>query len=163
MNVDHKVDDGQVVSMHYTLRVNERIVDTSEGGEPLKFIQGMGHIIPGLERQLYNMSIGESKEVVVAPRDGYGEMDSEAFMNVPRDSFPPNVPLKVGTELELRDQGDHPVFARIEEVTEANVRLNMNHPLAGQELRFSIEIADVRPATTEELTHGHVHTGGAHQ
>ncbi len=155
-----KVDDGQVISMHYTLHVDGQVVDSSEGGEPLQFIQGMGHIIPGLEHQLYDMKIGESKQVIVAPKDGYGEMDAEAFMDVPRGSFPPNVPLTVGTELELRDQEDRPVYARIESVGDADVRLNMNHPLAGKELHFDVTIADIRQATDEEISHGHVHSGG---
>ena len=152
-----KVEDEQVISMHYTLHVDGQVVDSSEGGEPLQFIQGMGHIIPGLEHQLYDMKIGDIKKVVVAPKDGYGEANAEAFMDVPRDSFPPDVPLKVGTELELRDQADHPVYARIESVNDENVRLNMNHPLAGKELHFDVKIADIRPATDEEISHGHVH------
>ena len=152
-----KVDDGQVVSMHYTLRVNGQVLDSSEGGEPLQFIQGMGHIIPGLENELYEMKIGDSKKVVVAAKDGYGEVDDEAFMDVPRDSFPTDVPAEVGTELELRDQSDHPVYARIETISADNVRLNMNHPLAGKELHFDVKIADLRPATEEEVSHGHVH------
>ncbi len=153
-----KVDDGQVISMHYTLHVDGQVVDSSEGSEPLQFIQGMGHIIPGLEHQLYDMKIGDSKKVVVAPKDGYGESDAEAFMDVPRDSFPPDVPLTIGTELELCDQSDHPVYARIENVDDANIRLNMNHPLAGKELHFEVKIADIRQATDEEISHGHVHT-----
>ncbi|MCL4530541.1 MAG: peptidylprolyl isomerase [Chloroflexi bacterium] len=152
-----KVDDGQVVSMHYTLRVNGQVLDSSEGGDPLQFIQGMGHIIPGLENELYEMKIGDSKKVVVAAKDGYGEVDDEAFMDVPRDSFPTDVPAEVGTELELRDQSDHPVYARIETISADNVRLNMNHPLAGKELHFDVKIADLRPATEEEVSHGHVH------
>ena len=87
MTEELKVDDEQVVSMHYTLRVDGQVVDWSEGKEPLQFIQGMGHIIAGLEHQLYDMKIGESKEVVVAPKDGYGETDPEAFMDVPRIHF----------------------------------------------------------------------------
>ena len=152
-----KVDDGQVVSMHYTLRVNGQVLDSSEGGDPLQFIQGMGHIIPGLENELYEMKIGDSKKVVVAAKDGYGEVDDEAFMDVPRDSFPTDVPAEVGTELELRDQSDHPVYARIETISADNVRLNMNHLLAGKELHFDVKIADLRPATEEEVSHGHVH------
>jgi FKBP-type peptidyl-prolyl cis-trans isomerase SlyD len=154
---EQKVDDGQVVSMHYTLHVDGQVVDSSDGKEPLQFIQGMGHIIHGLEHELYDMKIGEKKDVVVAPKDGYGESDPEAFMDVPRESFPPKVPLAIGTELELRDQSDNPVYARIDEVTDSNVRLNMNHPLAGKELRFSVEIAALRPASDEEVSHGHVH------
>ncbi|HEX2697105.1 MAG TPA: peptidylprolyl isomerase [Anaerolineales bacterium] len=158
MTDDLKVDDGQVVSMHYTLHVDGKVVDSSEGGEPLQFIQGMGHIIPGLENELYDMKIGDSKKVVVAAKDGYGESDAEAFMEVPRDSFPPNVPLQLGTELELRDQSDHPVYARIESISDENVRLNMNHPLAGKELHFDVKIADLRAATDDEVSHGHVHS-----
>jgi FKBP-type peptidyl-prolyl cis-trans isomerase SlyD len=160
MTDELKVDDGRVVSMHYTLHVDGQVVDTSEGGEPLQFIQGMGHIIPGLEHELYDMKVGQSKQVVVAPKDGYGEEDAEAFMDVPRDSFPPSVPLKVGTEMELRDQSDHPMFARIDQVTDNNVRLNMNHPLAGKELHFDVIIASLRSASDEEVSHGHVHAEG---
>lgn len=157
MTEELKVDDGKVVSMHYTLRVDGRAVDSSEGGEPLQFIQGMGHVIPGLEHELYEMKIGDSRKIVVAAKDGYGEEDAEAFMDVPRESFPDDVPLQQGTELELRDQSDHPVYARIDSIGDDNVRLNMNHPLAGKELHFDVRIAGLRPATDEEISHGHVH------
>ncbi|HTP03391.1 MAG TPA: peptidylprolyl isomerase [Anaerolineales bacterium] len=157
-----KVDDGNVVSMHYTLHVDGEMVDTSEGGEPLEFIQGMGHIVPGLEHELYNMKIGDTKSVVVAPKDGYGETDETAFMDVPREAFPKDVPLEQGTELELRDQAGNPAYARIDDVSEENVRLDMNHPLAGKELHFDVKIAGLRPATGEEVSHGHVHNGDGH-
>ncbi len=160
MSNDLKVDDGKVVSMHYTLHVDGQVVDSSEGGEPLQFIQGMGHIIPGLEHQLYNMQVGDSKNITVSPKEGYGETDETAFMDVPREAFPGNVPLDKGTELELRDQSGHPVYARIDNVTDQNVRLNMNHPLAGKELNFDVKIAGVRDATEEEVSHGHVHGEG---
>jgi FKBP-type peptidyl-prolyl cis-trans isomerase SlyD len=153
-----KVNDGHVVSMDYTLLVDGKVVDSSKGGEPLQFIQGMGHIIPGLENELYDMKVGDNKLVVVAAKDGYGEVDVEAFMDVPRESFPTDVPLEKGTELELRDQSGHPMFARIDTVSENNIRLNMNHPLAGKELHFDIKIAALRPATEEEVSHGHVHS-----
>ena len=160
MTEQTKVDDGQVVSMHYTLHVDGKVVDSSEGGDPLQFIQGMGHIIPGLEHELYEMKVGDSKEVTVAAKDGYGEVDEEAFMDVPREAFPENVPVNKGTELELRDQSGHPVYARIEAVQDKKVRLNMNHPLAGKELHFAVKIADLRPATQDEISHGHVHSEG---
>ncbi len=145
--------------MHYTLHVDGKVVDTSEGGEPLQFIQGMGHIIPGLEHELYDMKVGDSKNVTVAPKDGYGEADASAFMDVPREAFPTDVPLDKGTELELRDQAGNPVYARVDDVSDENIRLDMNHPLAGKELRFDVKIADLRPATDEEVSHGHVHNG----
>jgi FKBP-type peptidyl-prolyl cis-trans isomerase SlyD len=157
-----KVDDGQVVTMHYTLRVDGEMVDTSQGAEPLQFIQGMGHIIPGLEHQLYDMQVGDSKKVSVAPRDGYGVVDAEAFMDVPRSAFPAEVPLVPGTQLELKDKSGHPSIARIESVTDDNVRLDMNHPLAGKNLEFDVTITALRLATEEEVSHGHVHTHDHH-
>lgn len=162
MSDQRKVDDGKVVSMHYTLHVDGKVVDSSEGSEPLQFIQGMGHIIPGLEHELYDMEIGQSKNITVPAKEGYGESDETAFMDVPRDAFPDNIPLEKGTELELRDQSGHPVFARVDAVTENNVRLDMNHPLAGKELNFDVKIADVRQATEDEVSHGHVHNGDHH-
>jgi FKBP-type peptidyl-prolyl cis-trans isomerase SlyD len=152
-----KVDDGQVVSMDYVLQVDGKVVDSSEAGNPLQFIQGMGHIIPGLEHELYDMKVGENKKVVVRPKDGYGEVDAEAFMDVPRASFPTDVPLEKGTELELREQSGHTMLARIDSISDENIRLNMNHPLAGKELHFDVKIAGLRPATEEEVSHGHVH------
>jgi FKBP-type peptidyl-prolyl cis-trans isomerase SlyD len=159
---DLKVDDGKVVSMHYTLHVDGQVVDTSDGGEPLQFIQGMGHIIPGLEHELYNMQVGESKNITVSPTEGYGETDETAFMDVPREAFPDNVPLEEGTELELRDQSGNQVHARIDKVSDQNIRLDMNHPLAGKELNFDVKIAGLRDATDEEVSHGHIHGDGAH-
>ena len=104
------------------------------------------------------MKIGESKKVTVPAKDGYGEVEATAFMNVPREAFPTNVPLEKGIELELRDQTGHPMYARIETISEQNIRLNMNHPLAGKDLDFDVMIANLRPATDEEVSHGHVHT-----
>jgi FKBP-type peptidyl-prolyl cis-trans isomerase SlyD len=121
----------------------------------------MGHIIPGLEHELYDMQVGEHKEVAVAPEDGYGEVDKNAFMDVPRESFPSDVPLKIGTEMELKDRSGQPAHARVEAVTADNVRLDMNHPLAGKQLRFEVTIAAVRVATEDEVAHGHVHAGGS--
>jgi FKBP-type peptidyl-prolyl cis-trans isomerase SlyD len=157
-----KVGDDQVVAMEYTLRVDGEIIDTSEGHEPIEFIQGIGNIIPGLERELYGMAIGESKDVVVSPKDGYGEVDSQAYMQVLREQFPPDIPLEVGTQLQLSDQSGQPMHARIDQVGETSVRLDFNHPLAGKELHFTITIAKLRAATDEERQHGHAHTGNAH-
>ena len=157
MTEESRIDDGQVVSMHYTLHVEGKLVDTSEGGEPLEFIQGMGHIIPGLEHELYDMHIGDSKRITLLPGKGYGEVDAEAFMDVPRQAFLVNVPIEPGTELELRDQSGNPVYARIENITDENIHLDMNHPLAGKKLNFEVKIASIRPASEEEVSHGHVH------
>jgi FKBP-type peptidyl-prolyl cis-trans isomerase SlyD len=156
------VADGQVVAMNYTLKVDGETIDASEDHGPIEFLQGQGNIIPGLERELYGMAVGESKDVVVVPEDGYGEIDSEAFMEVPRDQFPEDIPMEVGTLIEMHNESDQPLDARIESVGEETVRLDFNHPLAGKQLNFSVKIASLRTATEEELDHGHVH-GEEHQ
>ncbi len=152
-----KVQDGCVVSMDYTLHVDGELVDTSSGRAPLEFLQGAGNIIPGLEDELYEMAVGESKKVVVAPVDGYGEFDSEAVVEVPREEFPPEIPLEVGVELQVTDESGNPMLARITAVTDDLVVLDFNHPLAGKELHFDVKIVGLRDATDEEMEHGHAH------
>jgi FKBP-type peptidyl-prolyl cis-trans isomerase SlyD len=157
-----KVADGQVIVMEYTLQVDGEIIDTSAGHGPIEFIQGLGNIVPGLEKNLYGMAVGESEDVVVAAVDGYGEMDSQAYMEVPRDQFPEDIPMETGTQIELHDEAGQPMVARIDQVGDTTVRLDFNHPLAGKQLHFSVKIAGLRPATDEELDHGHVHSGHEH-
>ncbi len=154
------VGDGQVVSMEYTLRVDGSVIDTSEGREPLQYLHGAGNIISGLESQITGMAVGESRDVVVAAKDGYGETNPKAFMDVTRKDFPPDMPIKVGLEMELKDGNGQPLYARIESVDGDRVRLNMNHPLAGKELHFRVKVVALRAATDEEKAHGHAH--GAH-
>ena len=154
------VTDGQVVSMEYSLRVDGKVVDSSEGGEPLEYLHGAANIIPGLERELEGMSIGESKNVIVPAADGYGEMDEDAFVDVPRKEFPDDMPLNPGVEMELTTPDGQPMYARVDSVEEEIVHLNMNHPLAGKELHFEVKVTALRDATDEEMDHGHAH--GAH-
>ena len=162
MSEELKVRDGQVVSMEYTLKVEWNVADSSEGRAPLEFVQGAGNIIPGLEREMTGMRVGESKEVMVAAVDAYGEEDEKAFMDVPRDQFPEEIPVKVGTELQVQNKEGQPMYARIDVVGDNSVRLDFNHPLAGKELHFAIKVVDIREATPEEKEHGHVH-GPGHQ
>jgi len=152
-----KIEQNSVVSLDYTLKVDGGVVDTSEGGEPIEFLQGQGQIIPGLENELYGMSIGDSKDVIVSPSQGYGEIDSEAFADIPREEFPPNIPLEESVALQLKDQDGNVLEAHIVEAGEKTVRLNFNHPLAGKELHFSVKVVGIREASDEEISHGHVH------
>jgi len=152
------VGDNDVVSMEYTLTVDGEVVDSSEGHGPVDFIQGQHHIIPGLEKALYGMAVGETKEITVSPEEGYGQPNPEAFMDVPKSEFPPEIPLEPGVGIQLRDPTSGQVFdAFIEEVGEETVRLNFNHPLAGKELHFQVKVVGIREATPEEISHGHVH------
>jgi FKBP-type peptidyl-prolyl cis-trans isomerase SlyD len=153
------VQDGLVVSLDYTLRLQSgQIVDSSSDRAPLEYLPGQGNIIPGLEQALYGMAIGEEKDVVVAPADGYGERDPDAFQVVPRNAFPADLELTVGRTLHMRDSNTQQVFqATVREVRDDGAVLDFNHPLAGETLHFHIKIAGLRQATGEELAHGHAH------
>ncbi len=156
------VQDGQVVSMEYTLWVDGKVLDSSDGVGPLEFLVGYGNIISGLETEMTGMKIGDSKEVTVAPADGYGEYDDAAFMDVPRKDFPADMEVEEGLELNVSDDEGHARYARVESMDKDAVRLNFNHPLAGAELKFKVKVVALRAPTEEELEHGHVHEGGGH-
>ncbi|NOT06522.1 MAG: peptidylprolyl isomerase [Anaerolineales bacterium] len=156
------VQDGLVVSMDYKLTVDGEVLDSSEEAGPLQFLAGYGNIVPGLEREMAGMKIGESKDVVVSPADGYGEFDEEAFMDVPRNEFPSDLKLEEGIELNVTDEDGQNQYARVENITDESVRLDFNHPLAGAELHFNVKVVALRDPTKEELDHGHVHEEGHH-
>lgn len=151
------VGDNLVVTLDYTLIVDGEIIDTSKDSQPIKFIQGQGQIITGLERELYGMALGESKEVQVTAADGYGEEDPSAFTDIPRSEFPTNIPLEPGVRLQAKDQDGEAVQAYIDSISENSIRLNFNHPLAGKDLFFTVTVRGLRPITPEELDHGHIH------
>jgi len=149
-----------VVVLDYELKVDGQVVDSSAGHEPLAFIHGTGALIPGFSSALDGLKSGDKKSFVVSPEDGYGVLDQEALRKYDINDFPGDVDLTPGAQLffETEDQMEIPCF--IKEVNGNDVIIDFNHPLAGKELHFSIEIRDVRPATEEEKAHGHVH--GAH-
>jgi len=154
-----KVTDDLVVGMHYTLTLDDgEVIDSSAEGDPLQFLQGFGQIIPGLEKELYGMAIGDNKKVVVPAAEAYGEIDPDAFQVVPRSIFPEDLALEEGMGLRMRDQESGQLIETyVAEIRPNEVLLDFNHPLAGEVLTFQIEIASLRAATDEELAHGHVH------
>jgi FKBP-type peptidyl-prolyl cis-trans isomerase SlyD len=155
------VRDDLVVSLEYVLTVDGEVVDRSEAGDPVQFIQGRGEIIAGLESALYGMAVGDRKHVQVESAQAYGEHDADAFGSVPLSAFPADVPVEIGTELELEDEQGHLVPARIIDIGPEQAQLDFNHPLAGKALFFEIAVVDIREATPEELAHGHVHVHGS--
>ena len=161
MSID-TVQDGVVVSMEYSLHVDGELLDTSDGQGPLQFLVGYGNVIAGLESEMMGMHIGDGKDVVVQPENGYGEFDEEAFISVPRDQFPKDIPLEVDTELTVRDDEGHARYARVDNIESDTVRLDFNHPLAGAELHFNVKVIALREPSDEELEHGHVHEEGHH-
>lgn len=154
-----EVADDLVVSLAYTLRLdNGEVFDTADGHRPLQFIQGLGQIIPGLAAALYGMGVGEKKSVVVEPAEGYGDLDPDAFRLFPLDLFPDDLELTEGLSLQLVDsESGEPMDAYVDEILPDGVVLDFNHPLAGETLHFQVEVMGLRPATADELAHGHVH------
>ncbi|HPS41453.1 MAG TPA: peptidylprolyl isomerase [Anaerolineaceae bacterium] len=152
-----KVRKDLVVSMDYELTVDGEMIDSSEENDPLEFIQGHEHIIPGLESAIEGMTVGESKEVFVKAEDAYGPFDPENFVEIPKSEFPEEIPLEVGIEIGIEDENGEEQSAFIEEVTLDSVTLNFNHPLAGKDLNFKVKIVGIREATADELEHDHIH------
>ena len=155
--MDIKVEDSLVVTLDYNLMVEDELMESTDDGEPIQFIQGIGQIIPGLENALYGLRVGDKKEILIQPEDAYGEYDPESTKVVKKEEFSEEVPLDVGTFLDLSDDDGEVLSAQIIEEDEDTVTLDFNHPLAGKILQFEITVADIRPATAEELDHGHVH------
>lgn len=156
------VQDGLVVSMDYKLTVDGEVLDSSDDEGPLQFLAGYDNIVPGLEREMIGMKIGENREVVVNAEDGYGEFDEDAFIEVPRTEFPEDMKLEEGMELHLTDEDDQHQTAYVTSFDDQTVQLDLNHPLAGAELHFTVTVVALREPTVEELDHGHVHEEGHH-
>jgi FKBP-type peptidyl-prolyl cis-trans isomerase SlyD len=156
---DITVSDNIAVSMEYKLRIDdEGVIDQSEDNKPLEFIQGSGQIIPGLEKEIYGMTVGEEKEVVIEPDNGYGEYDPEDVEKVSRSVFPADLELEEGLSLWMRDpESGESYQATVVKIHPDTVVLDFNHPLAGETLYFHVKIVDLRPATREEIAHGHIH------
>lgn len=155
-----KVTKNSVVSMHYTLTMDDGTeVDSSVGSEPLVFLFGNGEIIPGLESALQNKAAGDQLKVKIAPEDGYGEYDEGLKRTVSRKAFRSSNDLAVGMQFEAMTD-DGPVVMSITKVSGDDITVDANHPLAGKNLNFDVKIVAIREATKEELEHGHAH--GAH-
>jgi FKBP-type peptidyl-prolyl cis-trans isomerase SlyD len=151
-----------VVSLDYSLHLGDgKVVDTSEGGEPLTYLHGKGQIIPGLEKQLEGLDVGESRQLTIAPKDGYGEPDPENLQEVDREQFGDRE-LKENDEFVAIDDHHNEIPVRVVKVKGDKVVVDFNHPLAGKTLHFSVTIKQVRAATEEELSHGHAHGGDGH-
>lgn len=158
------VADGQVISLAYTLRLDDgEEIDAAGADDPLVYLHGAGNIISGLERELTGMQVGAMKSVKVLAKDAYGDMDPDAYEEVPLDFFPDGMDLEEGMSLSLFDQstGQH-IEAYLAELGDESAVLDLNHPLAGEDLNFDVKIVGVRPATSDELAHGHAHDAHSH-
>lgn len=125
------------------------VFDTSEGREPLEFISGLGMIIPGLEAGLEGLKKGDKKTVEIKSDDAYGPVREEAIQEVPKEQFPADMKLEVGMQLAAQGpQGVIPV--KVAEILESSIKVDFNHPLAGNDLTFEVEVMDVTDATDED-------------
>lgn len=151
-----------VASIEYTLTDDAgNIIDSSVGGEPLAYLHGAGNIIPGLESALEGKKAGDTLKVSIAPEDGYGEKNEGLVQVVPKEMFQGVDAIEVGMQFHAQTEYGMQVIT-VAAVEGNNITVDGNHPLAGQNLNFDVKVIEVRPASTEELEHGHVHGPGGH-
>ncbi|MCH4247143.1 FKBP-type peptidyl-prolyl cis-trans isomerase [Acinetobacter populi] len=155
------IANDHVVKFNYTLTNGEgQILDKSDG-QPLAYLHGASNIIPGLENALTGKTAGEKLTVNVPAAEGYGEYHAELVQEVPRQMFQGVDNIQPGMQFQAQTE-DGVQIVTVKDVQDENVIIDGNHPLAGQDLNFDVEIVEVRPATQEELDHGHVHGADGH-
>ena len=157
-----EIADQRVVYIHYTLTDDQgEVLDRSEPSSPLAYLYGSGNIIPGREKALAGKTKGDKLDVTIPPEEAYGLRRDELVQQLPRRMFKGIGDLKVG--MRLHAQSDHgPQVVTVAQIAGDMVTIDANHALAGQTLRFAVEVAEVRAATAEEMSHGHVHGEGGH-
>ncbi|MDG9729269.1 peptidylprolyl isomerase [Ignatzschineria sp. RMDPL8A] len=155
------IEKDQVVAVHYTLTDdNGATLDSNVGGEPLAYIHGHGMMIPGFEKALEGAKEGQEVTFTVEPEEGYGVHHEENIIDVPREAFPEDEEITVGLQVTGSAPDGSMHMFRVLEVSEEMIKLDGNHPLAGKQLHFDVEVVSVRNATAQELDHGHVHSDG---
>lgn len=162
-----EVGNNKVVTVTYQLHSNlpstaKTHVETADESSPLRFLFGAGMMIPGFEKGLTGKSTGDKFDFTINPEDGYGDNDASAIIDLPIDIFKvENVIdmelLKIGNVLPMSDNMGNALNGKVVSFDETSVKMDFNHPLGGHELHFSGEIIDVREASEEEVSHGHVH------
>ena len=152
------IGDKLVVTIHYKLTDNSgEVIDSSEGAEPLAYLHGAGNIIPGLENALVGKTAGATLQVAVDPEDGYGEIHPQLIETVPREAFEGIDTIEPGMAFEAQGSDGQARRIVVKEVSGDEIIIDGNHPLAGVELNFDVEVVAVRDASEEEIAHGHVH------
>ena len=138
---------GDTVRITYTGTLNNgEVFDSSAGRDPLEFVVGSGQIIPGLDAAIPGMAVGDKKDVAVPSDQAYGAHNPDAQQAVPREQIPAEIPLEVGTQLQMQTPQGQVVPVTVAEVTETEVTLDANHPLAGKDLNFAIELVEIKAA-----------------
>ena len=161
-----KIEPQHVVSLTYDLYVkkedgNEGLVESATQEQPLTFLYGAGQMIPKFEEELSTLSTGDTYDFHIQAAEGYGEYDEEAVANLPIEMFQGELP-QIGETIPLQNQEGHRFQGQVASIAEDSVIVDLNHPMAGHDLHFKGEIINVRPATPEELSHGHAHGPDGH-
>ncbi|RKZ59483.1 MAG: peptidylprolyl isomerase [Gammaproteobacteria bacterium] len=158
-----QIESNSVVTLHYTLKDNEgKIIDQSDDGSFL-YMHGAMNIVPGLENALAGKSAGDEISVKVSPEEGYGVKDEARIQEVPKDMFDKSDEIQVGIQFHAQGPDGSAVVVTVIEVKDDVVVIDGNHALAGVDLNFEVKIVDVRAASEEEVSHGHVHGPHGHQ
>ena len=161
------LDKNNVVTLKYVLHTNDEngekvFVEETSAENPMTFLYGVGMMIPKFEQEIQNLNIGETTSFTIEPSEGYGERDPQAVTQLPVDMFQGQELPPVGAVLPLSDNQGNNFQAVVVEVTPEAVVVDLNHPMAGRPLHFDVEILNTRPATEEELAHGHAHGADGH-
>lgn len=157
------IGPNKVVTMNYILKDSDgNVIQSTHNSRPFSYLSGNGQIIPKLEEAVDGLLIGGKKNVKVDATDAYGEYDQNATQTIDRKEFPPDLNLEVGMDLMMNSPDGRKIPFSIKELTDENVTVDFNHPLAGKALEFDVELLDIRDATPEEIGHGHAHGDGGH-
>lgn len=135
---------GDTVRVHYTGTLDDGTTfDSSQGRDPLEFTVGSGQIIPGLDREIPGMEPGQQKQVQIAPADAYGDHDPSRVQTIPRDKIPENIPTDPGTQLQMQTPEGQAIPVTVTDANDTQVTLDANHPLAGKQLTFDVELVEI--------------------
>ncbi len=157
------IEANKVVTLNYTLKDQQgNILDSTEDGNSFSYLSGKSQIIPTLEEEVSTMLIGAKKNIKIEAAKAYGEYDENATKQVKLSEFPKGAEVKVGNRYVANSPEGKQMPFTINKVDGENITIDFNHPLAGKNLEFAVELVDVRDATEEELNHGHVHGGDGH-
>ncbi|NIN35264.1 MAG: peptidylprolyl isomerase [Gammaproteobacteria bacterium] len=158
-----QVTKHKVAVINYVLKDEQgNTIDQSTDGN-FAYIHGTQSIVPGLENAMEGKKAGDQLDVSIPPEDAYGDRQLENIQTVTRDMFPPDVELKIGMQFQAQSPQGQPLILTITSIEGNNVVVDGNHPLAGKQLNFNVEVVDVRDATEEEIEHNHVHGVGDNQ
>jgi FKBP-type peptidyl-prolyl cis-trans isomerase 2 len=136
------VSNGKMISLEYTLKLEDgQVVDTNVGQDPLTYTHGAKQIIRGVEAAVEGMEVGQAKQAIIPPADGYGDPDPNAFQEVPKEKLPPEI--QVGTQLHGKDASGREIRPVVSAIKDQTVLLNFNHPLAGQTLYFDLKVVNI--------------------